>query len=167
MDEEVREIQEGLKRSLNRDQFEIFSQWAVRPNDLRRALLDHQPQIVHFSGHGLGADGLILEDNMGQAKLVEAEALGRLFSLFEDKVECVLLNACYSDVQAEAIHTHIDYVIGMSQGIGPQAAIEFAVGFYDGLGAGYAYAKAFEFGLTGIALEGLPETAVPILKQRP
>ena len=54
LDEEVREIQEGLQRSRSRDQFEIISKWAVRPDDLRRALLDHEPQIVHFSGHGAG-----------------------------------------------------------------------------------------------------------------
>ncbi len=40
LDEEVREIQEGLQRSRSRDQFEIISKWAVRPDDLRRALLD-------------------------------------------------------------------------------------------------------------------------------
>jgi hypothetical protein len=52
LDEEVREIEEGLQRSRRRDQFEIISRWAVRPDDLRRALLDHEPQIVHFSGIG-------------------------------------------------------------------------------------------------------------------
>ncbi|ESA34123.1 tir protein [Leptolyngbya sp. Heron Island J] len=166
LDEEVREIQEGLQRSRSRDQFEIISKWAVRPDDLRRALLDHEPQIVHFSGHGVGADGLVLENNAGQAKRVAAQSLGRLFSLFKDKVECVLLNACYSEVQAKAIHKHIDCVIGMSQAIGDRAAIEFAVGFYDGLGADRSYAEAFEFGLTGIDLEGIPETGTPILKQR-
>jgi TIR domain/CHAT domain len=166
LEEEVREIQEGLQRSRSRDQFEIISRWAVRPDDLRRALLDHEPQIVHFSGHGVGAQGLVLENNAGQMKLVSAQSLARLFKLFQAKVECVLLNACYSEVQAEAIHQHIDHVIGMNQAIGDRAAIEFAVGFYDGLGANRGYADAFEFGLSAIDLEGIPETATPVLKQR-
>lgn len=166
LEEEVREIQEGLQRSRSRDQFEIISKWAVRPDDLRRALLDHEPQIVHFSGHGVGTEGLVLENNVGQMKTINGQSLGRLFRLFQHKVECVLLNACYSEVQAEAIHQHIDYVIGMSQAIGDRAAIEFAVGFYDGLGAGRSYADAFEFGLAAIDLEGLSETATPQLKQR-
>jgi AAA-like domain/TIR domain/CHAT domain len=166
LDEEVREIEEGLQRSRRRDQFDIISRWAVRPEDLRRALLDHEPQIVHFSGHGAGTDGLILENNAGQMKLVSSQSLARLFKLFQNKVECVLLNACYSEVQAEAIHEHIDCVIGMNQAIGDQAAIEFAVGFYDGLGAGRSYADAFEFGLTALDLEGIPETATPQIKQR-
>jgi hypothetical protein len=52
LDEEVREIQQGLRRSRHYDQFEIIARWAVRPRDLRQALLDHEPQIVHFAGHG-------------------------------------------------------------------------------------------------------------------
>ncbi|MEL6261634.1 MAG: AAA-like domain-containing protein [Cyanobacteria bacterium J06626_6] len=166
LDEEVREIQEGLQRSRSRDQFEIIAKWAVRPDDLRRALLDHEPQIVHFSGHGAGEKGLILENNAGQMKRVSGPSLARLFKLFKDKVECVLLNACYSEVQAAAIHQHVDCVIGMNQAIGDRAAIEFAVGFYDGLGAGRPYSDAFEFGVSAIDLEGIPEAATPQLKQR-
>ena len=165
LDEEVREIQEGLQRSHSRDQFEIISKWAVRPHDLRRALLDHEPHIVHFSGHGAGTKGLVLENNAGQMKLVSGPSLARLFKLFQ-KVECVLLNACYSEVQAAAIHQYIDCVIGMNQAIGDHAAIEFAVGFYDGLGAGRCYSDAFEFGVSAIDLEGIPETATPQLLLR-
>jgi hypothetical protein len=166
LDEEVREIQEGLQRSRRRESFEIIARLAVRQDDLRRALLDHEPHIVHFSGHGVGSDGLVLENDDGTAKPVSTEALARLFALFSNTVECVLLNACYSEVQAAAIHQHINYVVGMNRAIGDSAAIEFAKGFYDGLGAGRGYAEAFEFGLTGIDLEGLPEVATPVLKRR-
>ena len=40
-------------------------------------------------------------------------------------VECVLLNACYSEVQATAIVQHINYAIGMNQAIRDDAAIIF------------------------------------------
>ncbi len=166
LNEEVREIQEGLQRSRSRDQFEIIAKWAVRPRDLSRALLDHAPQIVHFSGHGAGCDGLVLESDDGQMKLVSTEALARLFKLVQKTVECVVLNACYSEVQAVAIQQHIDYVIGMSQAIGNQTAIKFSMGFYDALGANRGYGDAFEFGLAAIDLEGIPEAAIPSLKQR-
>ena len=52
LDQEVVEITEALQRSNARDQFEIHTAWAVHLRDLRRALLDHEPQIVHFCGHG-------------------------------------------------------------------------------------------------------------------
>ncbi|MBD2232106.1 AAA-like domain-containing protein [Phormidium tenue] len=164
LDAEVREIQEGLKRSDGRKQFEVTSRWAVRTDDLRRALLEHEPHIVHFSGHGDGEDGLTLEDGQGKAKLVNTAALTRLFKQFPS-IECVLLNACYSEVQATALATLGPYVIGMNRAIGDRAAIEFAKGFYDGLGYNRTYPDAFEFGLTAIDLEGIPETATPVLKQ--
>nr|WP_232224270.1 AAA-like domain-containing protein [Mastigocladopsis repens] len=166
LNEEVREIQTGLERARKRDQFEIISRWAVRSDDLRRALLDYEPQIVHFSGHGAGAQGLVLEDSAGKMQLVSAPSLARLFKLFQNKVECVLLNACYSEVQAEAICQHINYVIGMNQAIGDRAAIKFAIGFYDGLGAGRSLEDAFELGCIAIDLESIPESATPVLKKR-
>jgi hypothetical protein len=166
LDEEVREIQAGLERSKKREQFNILTRSALRIDDLRRTLLDHEPQIVHFSGHGAGTQGLALEDHSGQVQLVSTESLAKLFRLFQDTIECVVLNACYSEVQAEAIHQYIDCVVGMNQAIGDRAAIEFATGFYDALGAGRSYDQAYEFGCTAIALESIPESMTPVLKAR-
>ncbi|MEO1375990.1 MAG: CHAT domain-containing protein, partial [Cyanobacteria bacterium J06635_10] len=126
--EEVREIEHGLQRAKKRDNFVLQAEWAVRPRDIQRAMLDVDPQIVHFSGHGTGDEGLVFEDETGQTKLVDGEALAGLFKLFADRIECVVLNGCYSQTQAEAIAQQVDYVIGMKKAIGDKAAIEFAVG---------------------------------------
>ena len=67
LDEEVREIEEALKRVEFAEKFKIISKWAVRTDDLLPILLEHKPQIVHFSGHGAGSQGLVLE-NKGLAK---------------------------------------------------------------------------------------------------
>jgi tetratricopeptide (TPR) repeat protein len=163
LNEEVREIDAGLQRSLHREQFILEQKWAVRPRDIQRAMLDINPQIVHFSGHGRGDEGLVFEDETGMAKLVDGEALGELFELFADQVECVVLNGCYSYVQAEAISQHIPYVIGMSQAIGDQAAIEFAVGFYDALGAGRPVEFAYKLGCNAIRIAGMAEYLTPAL----
>ena len=85
LDAEVREIQVGLHRSRSREQCEFIGKWAVRPDDLRRSLLDHEPNIVHFSGHGAGTKGLVLENNAGQMKRVSGPSLARLFKLFQEK----------------------------------------------------------------------------------
>ncbi|WP_248277542.1 CHAT domain-containing protein [Brasilonema sp. UFV-L1] len=167
LDEEVREIDAGLKRALHRDQFFLEQKWAVRPRDIQRAMLDINPQIIHFSGHGTGDEGLVFEDETGSAKLVDGEALAGLFELFAEQIECVVLNGCYSEVQANAIAQHINYVIGMSKAIGDRAAIEFAVGFYDALGAGKPVEFAYKFGCAAIRLAGIPEQLTPTLKKKP
>ncbi|MBW4607247.1 MAG: CHAT domain-containing protein [Hassallia sp. WJT32-NPBG1] len=126
-------------------------------------LLDIKPQIVHFSGHGAGDEGLALEDETEQVRFVDAEALAGLFELFASQVECVVLNACYSQVQAKAIVKHIPYVIGMNKAIGDKAAIEFAVGFYDALGAGESVEFAYQLGCNAIRLAGIAEHLTPKL----
>ncbi|MDZ7957718.1 MAG: CHAT domain-containing protein [Aulosira sp. DedQUE10] len=166
LDQEVRDIGEGLQRAKHRDEFILEQKWAVRPRDIQRAMLDIDPQIVHFSGHGKGDEGLVFEDETGSAKLVEREALAGLFELFA-QVKCVVLNGCYSEVQAAAIAQHVNYVIGMKKAIGDQAAIEFAVGFYDALGAGKPVEFAYKFGCAAIRLAGIPEQLTPVLKKNP
>ncbi len=162
LDQEVRDIEEGLTRAQQRDRFELVQRWAARPRDVRRAILDLNPQIVHFSGHGAGEGGLALEDDQGQAQLVPTAALAGLFELFADQVQCVLLNACYSAVQGQAIAQHIPYVIGMKQAIGDTAAREFAVGFYDALGAGRDMEFAFRYACNSIQMAGLREELTPV-----
>jgi hypothetical protein len=163
---EVKEIDAGLQRSQKRSQFQLEQVWAVSPGDVQRAMLDHKPQIVHFSGHGMGENGLVLENVTGQAQLVQSRALAGLFKLFADTVECVVLNACYSEVQAIAIAQCIPYVIGMNQSIGDRAASLFAVGFYDALGAGESIKFAYELGCNRIALEGIPEDLIPVIQKK-
>jgi CHAT domain len=168
LDQEVRDIDESLRRSKYCDRFTIHQKWAVRPDDLRRALLDHTPQILHFCEHGEGEPGIVLENETGQSQIVPTEAIANLFKLFADKgLECVVLNACYAEVQASAIAQHIPYVIGMSAAILDKTALKFSVGFYDALGAGWSYVEAFEMGKIAIATEGILEAHLPVLKQPP
>jgi hypothetical protein len=167
LDKEIREIDEGLQRSKLREHFDIQVKLAIGFRDFRRALLDFNPQIVHFTGHG-DEDGLLVEDELGMATPLSTEALSGLFKLFSNQVECVILNACYSEPQAAAISRHIDYVIGMQMEIKDKAALEFAVGFYDALGAGRSIENAFEFGQNAIQLKfpDIPEHSIPVLKKR-
>ncbi|WP_339385114.1 CHAT domain-containing protein [Calothrix sp. FACHB-168] len=167
LDEEVREIDAGLRRANQRDRFHLEQRWAVRSRDVQNALLDLKPQVVHFSGHGENEMGLILENEVGKAVAVGTEALAGLFELFADRVECVVLNACYSEVQAEAIAKHIPYVIGMNKAIGDRAAIEFAVIFYAALGAGESVEFAYKLGCNAIRMAGIEEYLTPVLKKKP
>ncbi len=140
----------------------------VRDNLSRTTLSFPHPvkSQVHFSGHGSGDDGLALEDEAGKLKLVDTEALAGLFELFSTSIECIVLNACYSEIQAEAIVKHIPYVIGMNKVIGDKAAIKFAAGFYNALGAGESIEFAYKLGCNVIQLHGISEHLTPVLKKK-
>jgi hypothetical protein len=162
--EEFREIQEKMKLAKLREKFSLeLPQLSVRPADISQALLDVHPQIVHFSGHGTSTGALCFENQAGQIQLVQPDALAALFEQFSSQVNCVLLNACYSEIQAKAIAKHIQYVIGMNQAIGDKAAIAFAVGFYQALGAGRPIEDAYKLGCVQIRLQSIPEHLTPVL----
>lgn len=161
--EEFREIQEKLQMAKLRERFDLHPRMSVRPSDISQALLDIQPRIVHFSGHGTAAGELCFEDQMGQIHPIEPDAIAALFEQFADQVKCVVLNACYSEIQANAIVRHIDYVIGMNTEIGDQAAISFSIGFYQALGAGRTIEEAYRLGCVQIRLQNIPEHLTPVL----
>jgi hypothetical protein len=161
LDEEIREIDNRLLVAKYRERFDIKQAWAVRHRDLSQALQRYEPHIVHFSGHGSTDGAIVIEDDQGNAHPVPGTSLARLFRVFKDHVRCVVLNACWSAEQANAIVSEIDVVIGMKQSIGDKAAINFASGFYQALGYGQNIKNAFELGCIEIDLALLGEDSTP------
>jgi pterin-4a-carbinolamine dehydratase len=163
LQEEEREIKERL-RLAGYGKVPIYSSGATRPIDIQQAMMDAKPQIVHFSGHGVGDEGLVFEDTDGKEKFISSEALANLAKIFSKRgLECIILNACYSKFQAEAIVQYVPYVIGMSKAIGDQAAIHFSTGFYTALGAGETIRFSYDLGCNAMQLAGIPEDLTPIL----
>ncbi|WOD37176.1 hypothetical protein [Nodosilinea sp. E11] len=164
--QELRDIREKLQLSKQREYFSLHSRESVRPGDITQAIFDVEPQIVHFSGHGMGTGDLCFEDVLGKTHPVQSEVLASLFELVSEQVSCVVLNSCYSERQAKSIAQHIPFVIGMNQAIGDKAAIAFAVGFYKALGAGRLFKDAYKFACVEIQLQGVSEHLTPILFQK-
>lgn len=164
--EEIAKIEKGLGRSKNRDSFQLIQKWAVQTTDLRRALLDENPDYIHFSGHGTKDGEIMLEDIQGQSKNAAAQAIGKLFYLFRDKIKCVILNSCYSNIQAEEIVKHIPFVIGMKNEIPDVAAIAFSEAFYDGIANGRNIEFSFELAKTSLDLDNLDAENIPVLLKK-
>jgi CHAT domain-containing protein len=166
LDEEVREIEAKIRAAEHRDSLELITKWAVRPDDLLQALNQHRPHIVHFSGHGSSTAQLVLLDRQRNAKPVSKEALVNLFATMRGNIRLVVLNACYSRPQAEAITEQIDCAIGMNCAIGDESAITFAASFYRAIGFGDSVRAAFNQGKAALMLEDLPEENTPELLVR-
>jgi AAA+ ATPase superfamily predicted ATPase len=163
---ELEDIKERLRLANPQGIFVLEERRSARPKDISQAIQDFKPNIVHFSGHGESTGELCFENELGKTQPVTPEALAALFRLVTDHVNCVVLNACYSDIQAEAIVEHIPFVIGMNRAIGDRAAIAFAVGFYRALGAKRSPEEAYEFGCVEIQLQGIPEESTPVLRKK-
>ncbi|MCA6504273.1 MAG: CHAT domain-containing protein [Pseudanabaena sp. M135S2SP2A07QC] len=186
LDHEVKTIQEALRRSRKRDNFVVEYRLAATPSELRRALLDVEPHVLHFSGHGAGEQGLLFvsdesasaiyrseggevrsrSTSTNEIKFVPAQPLANLLKLCDEHLECVVLNACYSDVQGNAISTNIPFTIGMRDQVADHVAIKFSQGFYDAIGAGKGYESAFKWGKVAIEFDLANNEASQILVLR-
>lgn len=180
LDREARAIQVELERSGHRDQFEFVTRWAAEPLDLLRELRRLKPTIVHFSGNGRGwrqdvgaapfdgdsQHGLFFQGSDGLPHFVSTEALGETFGAAGSSVKLVVLNACYCKAQAGVLLAHVDCIVGMRGPIHEDAARNFAIGFYGGLGERESIAAAYKQGRAAIKLDGLPGGERSRLKTR-
>src|SRR5262249_12239619 len=135
---------------------------AVFSTDVDRLFLGimrHEPNIVHFSGHGTIAGELVLKASpdvegrlrdivgvktSGGSHLLGKEPLAQLLAARTRRVKIVVLTACFTEPQVRAIAAEIDYVIGMSRAVRDDAARVFAVTFYQALGFGRTVREAFD-----------------------
>ncbi len=155
-DEEARAIDLALRQAENRN-FVVSVHGAVRTDDLQELLLRHQPDIVHFSGHGADEQSLILEGPNGNGVRVSGTALRQLFGVLKGNIRCIVLNACYSAEQAKGLAEVIDCVVGIEDAISDEAARQFSTAFYRGLGYERSIGEAFALGQVQIELAGLGE----------
>lgn len=166
LDEEAREIDQKIMLAQKKDHLELVNKGAVRIDDLLLYLNQERPTVVHFCGHGTDEGKIVLEDNLGNAVPVPPQALAKVFEVLKDKIRCVVLNACFSSEQAQAISRHIDCVVGMSSSITDKAAIVFSSAFYLAIASEKSLKEAFDQGIAALMLWGIPEEHAPQLLSR-
>jgi hypothetical protein len=166
LDEEVRAIDQAIRRGTARDTLELVPHFATRTTDLQDALMRHAPQIVHFAGHGNAPGVIYLGDEQGRPHAVGKEALRGLFGILKDSVKVVVLNGCDTLSTVEALSEVVDYTIGMSRPISDESAIVFAQAFYSALAMGRTVLSAFELGVCQLQIEGSPEAGTPMRRIR-
>ena len=163
LDEEARAITEMIRKSEHRDSVALHTCWAVRPLDILQAVNEHNPTIIHFSGHGSDSGEIVLQDEVGNAKLVSKEAISQLLSASSSMIKLIFFNLCYSQIQAQHVVEYVPAAIGMTSSIGDYAAKIFAAQFYSSIGFGHSVHKAFEQGKAALMLESIPEEDIPEL----
>jgi hypothetical protein len=162
LDYEFNIIDDMLQMTPYKHQFDLVSRHGISTKKLQQLFLRFEPQIVHFSGHGSDNGALIFQNEFGHPEEATPAALESLFRIIDKTIRCVVLNACYSVIQAEGIVKYVDCVIGMSHSIRDDAASLFASSFYQALGYGKSVRQAFELGLNQIQLSNIEESDLQI-----
>jgi hypothetical protein len=163
--EEYRAIDRAIHEAQHRDQIELRVGGAPRYKDLQSLLRRYRPDVVHYAGHA-SVNGIALVEDDGNVRLVPPAALEHLFAVVGRWVRCVVLNACLTEAQAEAISAHVPCVVGMSRSVLDEVAIEFSAGFYGAIGDGESIAVAFDSGVNWLIGHNL-DARDPVLKARP
>lgn len=166
LDEEVREIQEQVDRRSQGDDLVFETRLAARPQDLIRFLRKANPQVVHFSGHGGGAGLVLVGADPTRGHRVRAEALAQLFEHYRGDIRVVVLNACESLPEAEAIAAVVGCAIGARTEISDAAAITFGSEFYGAIASGASVQAAFKEARVALSIHHFEERDCPQLVVR-
>lgn len=166
LEREFNQIRDKLRASEERDSFKLLAEWSVTPDNLSYCLLTHKPHILHFSGHGSPTNGMALEDQAGNAFLLDKQAFSELLKIIKDNIRVVVLNACYTTDQAALLKETIDFTIGMNKPIGDRAAGVFAAHFYQGLAHGRSVQEAFRLATAQLSIFKIPGSDTPELLVR-
>lgn len=154
LEEELRSLEQEIRGVRFRDSIKLIACHAVRPDDLIRSVREHQPNVIHFSGHG-SKDGIVLQNDHGGYQVVGGSALTRF--LKNRGVDLIVLNSCYSKSQVDNIQGAVRTVVGTTDTIGDEATRRFAIAFYRSLGEGLSVKEAFRDGGDTVALHGLED----------
>jgi hypothetical protein len=163
LSEEKRAIRNSLRIAGAEDVFTIETENAATIRDLGDAIVRYEPEIVHFMGHGEGDEGLCFHGDDGKKQLLPNSALDSIFERASRTAKLVFLNACYSAVQANIIAKHVDHVIGMSDKIPDQTALDFSKEFYRYLGLKKSVDDAFGWAMDIMKGLDLKDHTVPML----
>ena len=150
--------------------FQVIPVFAESWNQVVDSLLQHDPEVVHFAGHGANG-AIVLNDENDAYSQITPTQLRELFEVYESqknkRIRLVVLNVCESKPVAEEIRHAVDCAIGMRTRISDHGAIEFAARFYERLGSQSSVKDAFD--MARIVLDGNNEIEekIPDLQYAP
>lgn len=146
--DELRAIQQAIQSSSHRDRLNLEIRSAASIPDLTKAMIEFDPHILHISGHG-EEEGLLLEGASSEEVVVQKQAFADLVADFappEGELRCVILNSCWSNSTAKVSADGVPMTVAMNGKVSDRAALEFARGFYDAIGAGRKLVRAYKHG---------------------
>lgn len=179
---------------LNRERDLIQKTWAGESdvdvdfleNPTRESLLAklvaREYHVLHYMGHGAhdpvtGAGALVLEDDDGEAVMLDAQTLGTWLR-DAPSIRLAFLNACdtgragtdepFAGVANRLVMAGLPAVVAMQFPISDQAAIDFARAFYPRIVAGFGVDEATAQGRKAIlsGKTGSMEWGTPVLYMR-
>ena len=114
VDAEFRDIIDKVAHGRAHDRIRFEQVHAARVSDLRSALINHKPHVLHISSHGEDDGSLQFENrHTTGTQAISKERLLDLIDALNERIRLVVLNACDSAAQCDALRRQVDCVVGM------------------------------------------------------
>ncbi len=147
-DTELRKLQELAQES---GWFEVIPVIAATVDDVRKSLLQHEPQILHFAGHG-DEHGALVFNKPGKVatfQLLRPQHLADILAAHQaeatSKLQLVVLAGCNTAASADKAADVIGCAIGMNNTVFDTAVAEwFTPTLYAALAAGRSIQNAVD-----------------------
>lgn len=166
--QEIRRVKIAVATALHRDSIDIEHAPDVTPSDLLDHLTRFQPHVIHFSGHANG-DVLVFDDGTleGGERVIPISLFMDAVSAPDQKPSLVVLNACESAENLEALLGGVPLAIGMAASVGDADAIVFATRFYRAVADGQTVESALTISRVEMQMNGLPDHDLPTIVAAP
>ena len=173
-----------INQKLQDSELEVKIKKDVSLSAFQKYIIQEEPFIVHFSGHGEKSDvelkeamtrggldidemesnndsGIVLfSEDLREAFIVSTDVISRLFrgmvKIQNIAINTVIFNSCYSEEQAAAVAEFVPNVIGTSWSVKDKAAIAFSTSFYLGIAEGRNILQSVFLGTTNAMAHGEP-----------
>lgn len=143
LSDEMRAIDQAIRMNGMRKMVVLASRNAVRTNELRRALREEEPDILHFAGHGDKRGLHLIDPDTARPVAFKPEALAEILALSAHPLRGVVLTVPDSAAIADALVGTVDFAIGIEGTPTEKARRDLAGAFYDEVTAGEPLARAF------------------------
>lgn len=161
LEQEAETIERQLQQGRYGKDYIVRIEQGSKIEDLAGYLSTHRPTIVHVVGHGSATGEILIENDRQELEPVALSTLVELFTSVEQKIECLVLNSCFSVQMADALIKYIPCTIGIDEEIDELTVVTFTSEFYRGLATGKGYYKAFELGRAQVRSTELVDVDLP------
>jgi serine/threonine protein kinase len=176
-------IRDALVKPLETGQMMLRTVKQATRREIRKALLEQEPDIIQFVGHGIYQSGkgylALVDENTGETWLVDDEVFANLYLGFDDHLGLISLATCESaksddpqgflGIAPQLVQRGVPAVVAMHYKVYVKTAKVFLEDFYTSVSARRSIDWAVQSGRKAISLEfGLDnrEFVTPVLYMR-
>lgn len=165
LEEEYRAIRQAI--NANRDISVLTLDYLpnLRAEEFQAELAMHSPVFLHLSGHGSETGHFAVLDQFGERyAALHSSTLAESIRLHCPNIQCVYLNACFSETAIINLGKIVPFSVVLSGKISDRLAQIFAAAFYGAIDAGLATQSAFDSAINQAIMRDLDPAPVRLFK---